>query len=269
MTLLISWIGVDGKKEGKSPASIYIASDSRYSWSNNVNPYDYGVKIFGSTKYPEIFGFCGDVIFPSILFGQIIPQLDADLLINEKDNGEDKNQKIFGYIKTSLESYPTQFLNGSFTILHCTRIKKEFKCYKTSFTPNIGLLNEEIVLPNVSTNIYIGGSGGKEFDTNWTLWDNEKHNNYRTSRAVYHCFTKTLRETKNPQVGGLPQIIGLYRKDNARIFGIIENNKKYIYGKESSDDIDFTKIEWRNGNFERMNPETLKIFDEAQRQPSE
>lgn len=44
--------------------------------------------------------------------------------------------------------------------------------------------------------------------------------------------------------------------------------KKYIYGKESSEDINSASIEWRNENFERVNPETLKIFDGAQRQPS-
>ena len=41
-----------------------------------------------------------------------------------------------------------------------------------------------------------------------------------------------------------------------------------MYGKESSEDIKSEKIEWRNENFERMNPNTLKILEGAQRQPS-
>ena len=56
MTLLISWIGVDDKKEGKSVASLYVASDSRYNWGNS-DVYDYGIKVFGSSRYPEIFGY--------------------------------------------------------------------------------------------------------------------------------------------------------------------------------------------------------------------
>jgi hypothetical protein len=129
------------------------------------------------------------------------------------------------------------------------------------------LTNEEINLPYISTKVFSGGSGGREFDENWQKWENEKHNDNRTSRAVYHCLDYTLKIIKDPQTGGLPQIVGLYRNKNLRLFGIIQNDKKYIYGKPSSEDVKSQRIEWRNQNFERMNPETLKIFDEAQRQP--
>src|SRR2546425_10390322 len=100
MTLIISWIGVDDKKEGKSTSSIYIASDSRYSWGS-AGIYDYGIKVFGSTRYPEIFGFCGDVLFPSLVLGQMIPQIDAGIIIDDKDSGETKNRKFVDYIRTS------------------------------------------------------------------------------------------------------------------------------------------------------------------------
>jgi hypothetical protein len=268
MTLIISWIGVDDKKEGKSVASLYIGSDSRYS-SDKATVYDYGIKVFGSTRYPEIFGFCGDVLFPSLIFGQLIPQIDAGLIFDEMDDAVTKNQKILAYIKTSLKSYPTKALDETFTIVHGTRINKQFSCYKTTYITKTGeLLNEEIELPNYSTKIFSGGSGKKEFDDNWKAWQDAKHNNSGTSRGVYHCLEKTLKKIKDPRTGGLPQIIGLYRKDNARIFGIIEKEKKYIYGKESSEGIKSSGIEWRNENFERINPETLKIFDDAQKQPS-
>lgn len=267
MTLIISWIGVDDKKEGKSISSIYIASDSRYSWGN-VEKYDYGVKVFGASKHPEIFGFCGDVLFPSTILGQLIPQIDNGLFLADKDSCDTKNKKITDYIKTSLNSYPKGFLNGSFTILHGTRKDKTFKLFKTSFSPDTGFNNEEINLPKISTKIYSGGSGKAEFNTNWEKWKKEKHNDFRTSRGVYHCLYQTLKEITDPQTGGLPQIVGLYRNKNSRLFGIVDNDKKYIFGKESSENINSTSIEWRNENFERMNPETLKIFEGAQRQPS-
>lgn len=135
--------------------------------------------------------------------------------------------------------------------------------YKTSFYLNVGLKNEQIELPRISTRVFSGGSGKKEFDYNWK-WESEKHNNYRTSRGVYHCMDKTLKEIKDPQTGGLLQIVGLYRNKNARIFGIVDNDKKYIYGKESVEKINSERIEWRNENFERINPKTLKIVDGAQ-----
>ncbi len=267
MTLTISWIGVDDKKEGKEISSIYLASDSRYTWGN-AGKYDYGIKVFGSTKYPEIFGFCGDVLFPSTILGQIIPQIDNGLLIDDTDNAATKNSKIYNYIQSSLDAYPKAFLGGTFTILHATRFEKTFKLFKISFGANKQLSNIEIELPKISTKVYSGGSGRVEFDEEWTKWESEKHNDYRTSRAVYHCLYQTLKTIKDPQTGGFPQIVGLYRIKNMRLFGITENGKKYIYGKESSEDINSTSIEWRNENFERMNPETLKIFEGAQRQPS-
>lgn len=267
MTLIVSWIGVDDKKDGKSIASIYFASDSRYSWGNE-GKYDYGIKVFGSSRHPEIFGFCGDVLFPSIVLGQMISQIDLGLLIQDADSGELKNKKVFNFIKSSFEKYPKDKIVETFTILHATRINKNFKCYRTFYNSDKKLDNKEIELPNISTKIYCGGSGESDFNKNWLEWNKSKHNNFRTSRGVYHCLNKTLRETKDPKTGGLPQIVGLYRNKNARLFGIIANNKKYIYGKESFDDINSTKIEWRNENFERMNPETLKILEGAQRQPS-
>lgn len=267
MTLIISWIGVDDKKDGKEISSIYIASDSRYTWGNSEK-FDNGIKVFGSTKFPEIFGFCGDVLFPSTILGQLIPQIDNGILIDELDNCEHKNEKVFNFIYSSLEMYPKKFLGNSFTILHGTRFDKEFRLFKTTFSIISGLQNQEIKLPRISTKVFSGGSGSPEFDKNWLKWNEEKHNDFRTSRGVYHCLDQTLKTIKDKRTGGLPQIVGLYRIKNTRLFGIIENGTKYVYGKESSEDIKSEKIEWRNENFERMNPNTLKILEGAQRQPS-
>ena len=266
MTLLISWIGVDDKKNGKEISSIYLASDSRYTWGNS-GKYDFGIKVFGSTKHPEIFGFCGDVMFPSMILGQMIPQIDNGILVDNFDDTDTKSNKIFEFIKSSFKLYPKHFLIGNFTILHATRFEKVFKLFQITIGADEELKKQEIELPNISTQVFHGGSGGVEFKNNWDYWDSERHNNYRTSRAVYHCLYETLKTIKDPSTGGYAQIVGLYRNKNARLFGIVENSKKYIYGKESSEDINSTNIEWRNENFERTNPETCKIIEGAQRQP--
>ncbi|MCI4668949.1 MAG: hypothetical protein MRZ79_12520 [Bacteroidia bacterium] len=267
MTLLLSWIGVDEKKDEKKISSIYIASDSRYTWGT-TRKFDYGIKVFGSTKYPEIFGFCGDVLFPSIIFGQIIPQIDSGILFSDEDDLYVKHDKIFNFIKSSLSIYPKASIVNTFTILHASRFKKEFKLFKISYKKNGTLNKKEIHLPKESTKVFSGGSGKTEFDVNWQKWESKKHNNYRTSRAVYHCLNYTLKNIQDNQTGGLPQIVGLYRIENRRLFGIVENGKKHIYGKESSENINSEKIEWRNEYFERMNPETLKLIEGAQRQPT-
>ena len=183
MTLIVSWIGVDDKKEGKEIASIYISSDSRYTWGN-TGKFDYGVKVFGSTKFPEIFGFCGDVLFPSTILGQIIPQIDNGILFTNSDNAEIKSNKIFSYIKSSFKSYPKTFINDSFTILHGTRFEKSFKLYKIFLNPDKKLQKEEIYLGNISTKVFSGGSGASEFNKNWLQWTKDKHNDYRSISKV-------------------------------------------------------------------------------------
>ena len=182
MTLIVSWIGVDDKKAGKETASIYISSDSRYTWGNS-GKYDYGIKVFGSTKSPEIFGFCGDVLFPSTILGQVIPQIDNGILLDNTDNAEIKSNKIFSYIETSLESYPKSFIGDNFTILHGTRFEKTFKLFKFYLGADKKLHKEEIPLGNISTKVFSGGSGANEFDNNWQQWEREKHNDYRTEHT--------------------------------------------------------------------------------------
>ena len=61
MTSLLAWVGVDSRHL----SSIYLASDSRISWGDVAN-WDFGRKLFASTKYPEIIGYVGDVLFPSL-----------------------------------------------------------------------------------------------------------------------------------------------------------------------------------------------------------
>lgn len=267
MTLLVSWIGVDDKKDGKSVASLYIASDSRYSWGNG-DVYNNGIKVFGSNRYPEIFGFCGDVQFCTIVLPQLISEIDSGILLQSGDDIATKNYKIKTYIENSLNNYPKQQIVRSFNILHATRVIKEFSCYQILYTPGNGVNCEIVELPRISTKIFGCGTGNSEFDSNWSKWTSKSHNNYRTSRAVYHCLVYTLKNIRDKASGGLPQIVGLYRQGNAKIFGIIDSEKAYIYGREVSPRTNLVNIEWRNENFERVNPQTLKLFDGAQRQPS-
>ena len=75
MTLLASWIGIDTH----GPTSAYIVADSRISWEYKKY-FDYGKKVFASNCFPEIFGYAGDVLFPSIALSQILEMIDSKLL---------------------------------------------------------------------------------------------------------------------------------------------------------------------------------------------
>ena len=75
MTSFVAWVGVDAR----GPASIYLASDSRISWvdpDKTFETWDYGRKLFASKKYPEIFGYFGDTLFPSQMLGQVLDLIE-------------------------------------------------------------------------------------------------------------------------------------------------------------------------------------------------
>lgn len=58
MTLVVGWAALDDKKVGKTVASIYFTSDSRYTYltSSKAAAFnDKGQKVFGSKNSPEIF----------------------------------------------------------------------------------------------------------------------------------------------------------------------------------------------------------------------
>ena len=47
---------------------IYLASDSRITWGSANRRWDAGRKLFTSDKSSHAFGYCGDVVFPSLDF---------------------------------------------------------------------------------------------------------------------------------------------------------------------------------------------------------
>lgn len=81
LTSLMCWIGVDSR----GPASAYIATDSRLSWSRNQT-WDFGRKTFASASSPDVFGYCGDVVFPSIVLSQFVSALDGRLQAGQFEN---------------------------------------------------------------------------------------------------------------------------------------------------------------------------------------
>lgn len=266
MTLVVAWIGTDDTKNGKAISSLYIGSDSRYSWLKDK--FNGGQKVFCSTKYPEIFGFCGDVVYPLNAINHILTQIDKDLLFETNESFISKKNKILNVLHILLSEYPVVELSKGFTILYGTKIKNEFKLFKFVYNKSNHTISEsEIVLPNISTKVFAGGSGEKEFKDNWIKCDAEKDNNKNTTRQVYHCMSETIKHIKDPATGGIPQVVGIYRGLGARIFGIIENNERYISGLKVSEDIHLDNLEWRNSNFERVDPITKKLKEGAQAQP--
>jgi hypothetical protein len=268
MTLLAAWVGVDAKKDSSKVASIYFATDSRISWPNG-DTFDESTKSFGMENHPDIFAFCGDVLFPTIAIPQIIQQADKMMLYPEACTVEGKFEILTTKIAESITRYPKSQTAGSFTILYATRDhKKDFHCYRLDWSIRTGLSSAKLILPIQSNIVVVLGSGAREFLVNFDgLYNHPKYNNFGTSRTVYHCFTDTLNNIENPQCGGAPQIVGLYRVRNAINFGIVDGEKRFLGGSEINNHENAKFVEWRNENFERIDPRTMQILDSAQKQP--
>lgn len=270
MTLIASFVGVDSKKDRPRPASIYILSDSRISWGDTAK-FEFGRKVFGCKNSPDIFGYCGDVLFPSIVLNQIVDIADQGLLFEEGWTCKQKFQAVMNKLIQSFNNYPKEvegITAKTLQIIHASRDEnKEFFCHNMIWSKESNTWKgKEVEFKDHSDKLFVMGSGKEEFLEKFEQYAESE--NHKTSRAVFHCFMDTLDNIKDPYCGGAPQLVGLYKIENARFFGIIHNDKRYLHGVRVDDLRNFSNIEWRNELFEVCDGETMKIKEGAQRQPN-
>lgn len=99
VTSIAVWAGVDTR----GVASLYIASDSRISWSD-THRWDQGRKTFACLTQPYVFGYWGDVLFPALAIPAITQHLDSGVLTADR-------ARPFGVVGDALPrlwlNYPT------------------------------------------------------------------------------------------------------------------------------------------------------------------
>ena len=270
MTLIASWVSADDKRKGKKISAMYFCSDSRFTWSGTrvvqQNVYDEGQKVFGCSNSPDIFCYCGDVQFPIFTIQPLINEIDNGLFFEFGNNFEEKRNQLFEYFGLKLKDYPTDVLAHPFMIYYATCISYRFYCAKFVYVRH-DFISEIISLPNESTLVFYDGSGSKQFRDRWIERDNAKMNEYKTSRNVYRCMTEAIALGKDKMTGGSPQLIGIYRNGHVQPYGIIKDHNRYFQGRILPDSAQLDNIEWRNDNFERVNPHTMQLLSGAQPQP--
>jgi hypothetical protein len=266
MTLLVSWVGKDSRKI----SSFYIASDSRLSWDNTVN-YDYGRKVFAFKNSPDIVGYCGDVLYPTLVLGQILEMDNDNLLFNPNHTNQERSRILFDEIQEKFSEYPSK---QDISIIHVSRQNEtDFLCNVFCWTKNDGWNMGEKEIPDSSDEVIILGTGKKEFDRRYR--DYLKGYSGKTSRALFQCLSHSLLEISDLKMndlrcGGAPQLVGLYNKFNGKNLGVIYEGKRYFLGREiEPNNRLLNNIEWRNGFFERCDGVTTEILNSAQRQPDE
>lgn len=270
MTLLVSWVGIDPH----GVTSAYIAADSRVSWGNLAN-FDHGRKVFAFRHSPDILGYCGDVLFPTMVLSQITEMADQGLLFSPMATCKERFEAIKEKLVQQFQTYPRMVEEITAPVLQVLHISRsptkntDFSCWLIEWTLKNGWAGKNIKKPSGSGVLFSLGSGSKEFNNNYVRYDNGP--NRGTSRNVFHCFCDTLLNIKDKNCGGAPQLVGIYRKPNspAITYGIIRENKRYFLGARIEDNVNFENVEWRNDLFELCDGYTMKLLPKAQQQPDD
>lgn len=270
MTLLVSWIGVDTH----GTASAYIAADSRVTWGNVAN-FDHGRKVFAFRRSSDILGYCGEVLFPTMVLSQITEMADRGLLFSAKGSCKERFEAIKEKLVQQFHRYPRmvdRITAPTLQVLHISRDpidNLKFACWLIKWNRPKGWAGKSISLPSSSGVLFSLGSGAKEFNENLARYN--KGPDKGTSRSVFHCFCDTLFNIKDKQCGGAPQLVGIYRKPDspAIAYGIIKDKKRYFLGAPIDDGVDFAGVEWRNDLFELCDGRTMKKLGQAQAQPDQ
>ena len=259
MTTIVAWAGVDQR----DVASIYIASDSRISWANS-HRWNQGRKTFASAETAHIFGYWGDVLFPSMALPTILDELAVGIV--------QPKVSPFGEIGSSIRrlwtDYPRQE-QRDFGIVMATRrragMDAVFEMAIMTFESKTDSWDiKDVAMPRSSARLHIAGSGASQVRNAGRLW--EESNQSGTSRAVYSAFVEALTQGADPYSGGGPQLVGLRRIGPGIRFGTVYRGKRYLSGaRVTQATAQVASVEWFNELFERADGARGKRLSDAQR----
>jgi hypothetical protein len=261
MTSLVAWTGVDSR----APASFYFASDSRISASSDLK-WDCARKVFASSRYPDILGYCGNVLFTSQLIAQIVNVIDVAAVFEGILDAESKFGLIAATVKRAHANYPFAIPGRpEFTIIHGSRrgcdMQTSYALFELTWKKNEGWTEREISAPSKSEVVAVYGSGTNFLSGSFARW--RKSDIGGTSRSVFSAFCDSLEAKGDPFSGGPPQIVGLFRRGCAESFGVIYRGQAYLGGLPMAELPNLDGVEWRNELFERCDWRTKQRLKSA------
>jgi len=262
MTTLASWVSYSKTGEKPElPRAIYMASDSRITWGSDSVRWDAGRKVFCSQNKPHVFGYCGAVVFPSLVLGQIITAIDNDILWGDELTPDEKHERIFRAIKSSYEvshNNPTM----DFSIVHAYRSQAwpetEFVLWHISYkTKTDEWESNKIELPNETGLIISLGSGTSSAEIHGKIW--QKSDVGGTSRSFFSAFCDSINSEDDKLSGGPPQLGAIYTQMAAKSIGIIKDDSYFLHGMEIQPTPNLSNIEWKDELFRDIDPFTKKL----------
>ncbi|QEC66310.1 hypothetical protein FRZ67_02930 [Panacibacter ginsenosidivorans] len=262
MTTLASWVTYSKTGEKPElPRAIYIVSDSRITWGSQSVRWDAGRKVFNSQKKPHVFGYCGDVVFPSLVLGQIISAIDNEILFESQQTPDEKHESILHTIKTSYKKSHNN-TTMDFSIVHAYRSHPwphtEFLFWHISYKAKTNeWFSNKVDLPKETGIIVSLGSGAPSAENHGRSWQNSDVGG--TSRSFFSAFCDSISSGDDRLSGGTPQLVALYTKLPAKSIGIIKDNRYFLHGMEIQPNPMLSNIEWKDELFRDVNPSTNNL----------
>src|SRR6266851_1718544 len=228
MTTVIAWVSYDHRRL----AAFYLASDSRITWGTQRHRWDAGRKLFACARSPDMFGYCGDVLFPALVLGQIADAVNAGLLFAEEDEPEARHAAVAAALRNSF-GRRHDAPDRDFEILHAarrsTRATSAFLLWRTRYCARTREWSDDAVAVPAETRLVLAlGSGAIAARSHQHIWRASALGG--TSRAVYGAFCDALSAGADPLTGGSPQLAALYLIDGARTIGVVYEEKYYLHG---------------------------------------
>lgn len=238
MTTLVCWYG----RDSRGPASLYMATDSRFSWGV-ATTWNVGRKMLVMSGQPQIFGFAGDVVFGQTL----LTGLPSALQLQEE--GLIQSAVIAERLRWLTRAYPDRSAVLGSAVVHARRggegMTAQFLVSSYKFVAGEWQAFEH-PLPEAHSDIVCAFGSGADLATSEVRRWMEQDVSDRTSRSVFSGFCSALRRAADPRSGGPPQLAGLYRKGGAREFGIVWDGALFVGGFPLNSSGRHTSTECRN-----------------------
>ena len=268
MTTLIAWVSYS--KTGSwpdTPAALYLASDSRISWGSASSYWDAGRKIFSASRLPHVFGYYGDVLFPSLSLSQIADGLNLGLLPGAADNPH----LVGDWLEKSLNISFSRRHNApdaDFGVVHGfrsgqgpdTRFHVQTIQYWAGGSSWLSTFHD---VPTKTDVVVEFGSGARVSSLERKRWG--ESDVAGTSRAIFSAFIDAIRSGDDGLSGGPPQAAALFNAGGPVSLGYVEQEKRYLHGLEVNAGLTTRDLEWRDHLFQRIDPITLRPLQGARR----
>lgn len=265
MTTLISWISVDSR----GPSAIYVVGDSRITWGSQTRRWDSGRKVFAAST-SDVFGYCGDVLFPSLVLGQVVDLVTRGLLWTGDTDPNERHATLVEYLQTAFvrrRNAPDQ----AFTVVHAARrgagMTSEFLAWRTDYGPGVRGWTDKLLHTaehNRSHVVITLGSGSEPLNREIENWRVSPQGG--TARSLFSAFCDAIELGADPLTGGVPQIVSIDRKSQGKLLGFVADGQRFIHGSPIGYSAAQDSIEWVDRLFNRMSPATLERLPGAQHQ---